>query len=441
MHIVSWITGALLFAGTAAPASGPDAAETARSGDPAARGESRAWVAVTELAQVQQSDEKKRVPKEDEKKGESKPAAETQTESDDSCFGSCIDAFFLSIFSPDPEPETVVLPAVIVPPEAVGSPPSALGYGFIQHPDSVQTLVMVWDGPGGPDRGYALLGALTPGTEIAVTNTGGDAHADWIEVETLGDNRMGGWVTAEHVDWVARPATEAIAPATLAGGSTAAPEAEVPASPEIASVAAPTGPRNLAIMTEVSYLYLTGPSEVREEYENGGVHFGITGVFIPSGTLQLSLGIGFATIPGYPKYDYETSTVRESPIDSRLDILDLGLRAGQYGQIRQGRGRYYWGLGPVLYWVQETADLEIYALPTELPLGERTEVQDTWRFGADLGLGFSYAVARTVHLGGLARFFWIPWDGEGEKSLTLDFIGDKTLVGFNVGVSLAFDVF
>jgi hypothetical protein len=63
------------------------------------------------------------------------------------------------------------------------------------------------------------------------------------------------------------------------------------------------------------------------------------------------------------------------------------------------------------------------------------------RLGGDVAVGASWQVAGKMHVGGQVRSFVIPWYSQGRKSLTLDFLGDRSLVGFGVSASVTFDAF
>ena len=91
--------------------------------------------------------------------------------------------------------------------------------------------------------------------------------------------------------------------------------------------------------------------------------------------------------------------------------------------------------------MRESADIDVLSLPSELPLGSTSISQSRWRWGADVAVGGSYPLVERVHAGLQARVFWIPWDGYQRESLTLDYIGTKTIVGVTIGANVSFDVF
>ena len=414
-----WIPEAVALAVLLVVATGSDGAIT---------------LAQSGMAQ-QQDDEKKRVPKEEDKEKSEKPPPPPPPADDEdgggfwgACLGSCVADFFSNLFGADEEvAATPIVGTVVVPGVGTGSGVE-IGHGYIQNLDSLQTLVQLWDGPGGAERGFVAVAFLPPGSEVGVLEARSFDAGDWVQVQTTSGVLVRGWVQAEHVDWATYP------PAPETG-------ANPPDGTLASSTWTPLGTQTVAFMTDISWFYLAGPREVREEYEDGGLRFGLGAVITPASSFQMTLGFGYGEAPGEPLYDYETATTIDSPYDSRLQIFDASLRFGQYTAPHGGRTRLYWGLGPALYWVKESADIEIFSASTGLPLGERQEEHSWVRFGADLALGLSYEVTSRLHFGALVRGIWVSWDAEAQESLTLDFIGDKSLAGFGIGLSLAYDAF
>ena len=425
----------------------PRGAAAAAAADPADR----------EARLASAEEEKKRVPKDKDKDRETKPAgdkeARTETKEDEGGWASCIfDLIANALCSGGGESESSnpMVPtmegqaAATASMEAARS--AAVGQGVIQHPDSLQTPVQVWDGPGGAERGYLLVGALIHGTKVEVTSTRSFEIGDWVAVRTRDLEPLSGWVPAQHVDWVAANPGPLV-PVTMAPGmgGPAGAGATAPGTPGSQAGGGPnweaSAPHGLALWSDLSYIYAAGPWEVRDEYRNGGGRFSVNALLVPAGSLQLSLGLGYAEARGHPQYDYETATRRDVPITSRLRMFDIGLRVGQYAQVLSSRARVYWGAGPVFYWVRESADLEAYELPSGSPLGPRHESLHRSRLGADVALGASFQIANKVHVGGLARAFVIPWYAQRSKSLPLDFIGKKSIAGFGISLILAFDAF
>jgi len=183
----------------------------------------------------------------------------------------------------------------------------------------------------------------------------------------------------------------------------------------------------------------SGPSEVWDEYKSGGGRIGVDAYFIPSENFEVGLGVGFAGATGTPLYDYVTSTRLDSPQKSHLWMVDTGVRAGMIHAFSRKGPFLRWGIGPRLFWVKETADLEVYELPGMVRLEDRKEALEQWRVGGDLAISMLWDTKSSVLLGFTVRMFVIPWNSSYEKSLTLDYIGKKSLVGFDIGLAVHFN--
>ena len=158
---------------------------------------------------------------------------------------------------------------------------------------------------------------------------------------------------------------------------------------------------------------------------------------------QLGIGIGYLGARGYPKYGYWTATQHDDPIRSHQQVFDVALRAGHFLPLGDGGTRFDCGLGPALYWVKETADIRYEVLQDLIVVarGSRTESLERLRLGADAAVAVAFPVGESFRLGALARAWLVPWNSEQVKSLTLDFIERKTVVGLEIGLALAFGPF
>jgi hypothetical protein len=199
-------------------------------------------------------------------------------------------------------------------------------------------------------------------------------------------------------------------------------------------------PNDFSLVLDISW-WKSGPSEVWEEYKDGGVRIGADGYFLLGETFELGIGVGYSYARGYPLYEYETSTTLESPEQSQLDIFDTGLRVGAIHNLSPKGPFLRWGLGPRLFWVKETADLLVYSLPDMEYQGQETVSLDKWRLGGDLVFSMLWPTSDSVLFGFSTRVFVISWDSDYEKALTLDYIGKKALVGFNIGLAVHFNGF
>ncbi|MCK5363786.1 MAG: hypothetical protein KAR22_12490 [Gammaproteobacteria bacterium] len=157
--------------------------------------------------------------------------------------------------------------------------------------------------------------------------------------------------------------------------------------------------------------------------------------------LQANLSLGFQNATGTPLFDYETSSKIDSPQSSQLQIFNLSLRAGHYVDLHDRKVYFTWGVGPALYWVQESAELRVLSLPGEILIEERDEILNKWRVGGDLAFGIDSRFHPRWSIGARTRVYWIPWSSESEMSLTTDFIGKRSLVGYSFGFVINYNVF
>ncbi len=223
---------------------------------------------------------------------------------------------------------------------------------------------------------------------------------------------------------------------------TPAPAAEVAGEPE-ADEPEPERvvvPADFSLVLDLS-MWKSGPSEVSEEYKDGGGRFGVSAYFIPSENFEVGVDIGVAAAQGRPLYDYETSTRLESPQISHLWMIDSGLRFGMIHTFSQKGPFLRWGLGPRVYWVKENATLEVYELPSMIRLEDTKDALEAWRLGGDLSVSMLWDTNSSVLVGFSMRLFVVPWESSFTHSLTLDHIGKKSLVGFNLGLAIHFNGF
>ncbi len=199
-------------------------------------------------------------------------------------------------------------------------------------------------------------------------------------------------------------------------------------------------PADFSLVLDLSW-WKVGPSDVWDEYKDGGGRIGVGGNFIPSGIFEIGVDAGFSFNRGYPLFDYETSTRLESPQSSHLWMFDSGIRVGMIHSLSNKGPFLRWGLGPRVFWVKETADLKVYSLPGPTPLDDRKEALEKWRLGGDFVVSMLWDASNDVLIGFSTRLFIIPWESSGVQSLTLDYIGRKSLVGLNFGLVVHFNGF
>jgi hypothetical protein len=200
-------------------------------------------------------------------------------------------------------------------------------------------------------------------------------------------------------------------------------------------------PADVSLMLDVMWGSLVGPSDVADEYSDGGGHIGLSGYYIPSGSFEVGVDARYSYMKGVPIVDYVTPTMLDSPQESHIYMFDTGLRAGMIHTLSPKGTFLRWGLGPRLFWVKEKAYLEVYSLPSMGRMNDRIEQLEKWRFGGDLLVSLLWNTGHDFNVGLSTRLYLIPWESAFEKSLTLDYIGNKTLVGLNVGLAIHFNGF
>lgn len=208
-----------------------------------------------------------------------------------------------------------------------------------------------------------------------------------------------------------------------------APAAVAQSIPDIATV-------QWGLLADLS-VPVFGNTMLNEEYKNG-FRVGAESRFFFVHSLQVDLSFGFSHSNGEPQYEYVTPSVRESPVDSDLDIWSIGARAGQLFAFPAGESYFFisYDIGPVVFNVRESATLELYE-GKELT-GTRKDKLSEWKLGGDLKIEIGSIVKGKFPLSAHTRFSVIPWDSKEEKSLTLDFLNDNSIYVFNFGVSFGY---
>ena len=105
-----------------------------------------------------------------------------------------------------------------------------------------------------------------------------------------------------------------------------------------------------------------------------------------------------------------------------------------------------WSLfaGPGLYWVYEraTMDFEVLESDTVIATGSRVESLSRFRPGAEITTGIGWWLSGgDAFMGIVLRGSMIAWSSEGVKSLTFDFIGDRTPTTAEIAIFYSHDWF
>lgn len=341
-------------------------------------------------------------------------------------FDRCITDFFLGLFHPheDETPRVTAespLPASATPPstpQATLAPEEMWGPGILAMTlpaDSTAEGVMVWSMAGGEAGGAEVVSHLSPGTDVVVRGSSRLLSGQWLQVSLGGVEEPAGWVSS--ADLVQRRI------------ETASP---IPRAPVSASPA--SGP---LLPIEISFGasgFQAGPSDVSDEYVEGPWRFDFRVAWPSASTWRAGFAFGSSQAHGNPRFDYKTGNQIDRPSGSRLVIVDFGVDGGQCLNLARN-WRLAWAIGPTLSYVQERADIRTEVLQdgSWIPVGTREETLSKWRPGGDVKVFFENRVDAGWRLGLALRAFVIPWHSEGQKSLTLDFIGDRSIAGGSVG--------
>jgi hypothetical protein len=389
------------------------------------------------------AEEKQRAPKpkpeETRRKGDEDKQKKEEEKSGG--FSDCLGDIFLNMFCSGSSHESGSEPGTVAPPpeeplppphEAPVAPPPGpthvwqAGDEIVVLAETGATEVQLWNGPGGAASGYIKTKGVRDGTHARVRRTRDQEEGEtWLEISTLQDRPVTGWLSEDAVAWLPAQGVVAPAPGTAVGGIPPGRYSE--------------GPAGLVFLGNASWPAVSGPAEAVEEYRDGGWRFGLNAFYVTESSLQFGLGAGYLGMRGYPKYAYYygAPTLADDPVRSHHYVFDVGLRAGTYHDLLGGR--VGWAVGPVLYWVKETAVITVRDSASWAPLETRTESLERVRLGGDAMTYATWALGSSLRLGALARAYLIPWSSRGSKSLTLDFVGKKTLAGLELGLVVGFE--
>jgi hypothetical protein len=353
--------------------------------------------------------EKQRVPKTERRHKpdttSSKPSS--GSDSDDSglsCSFDCLDAFFSSLVSSPKPPPNPALEA--------GVQGWAIGERGVIHASAASDSVWLWDGPGGADVDRAQAGRLANGTSVIVLASHAMGTGSWLRVRPVDQAEPVGWIADTWL--IAEPPPE----------STPGPVPSAPRRPPTWGVMLALGGGGV------------GPADLNVEYSDGAVRIEAQYLrFLPK-HWQTGAGVGWRDFDGQPRTDYAYPGLPtfDEPSNSKLQILDIGLRAGT----RTGRGpgfRFWWLLGPTLFHVHESADIRVIDSGTGFQVDERREQLSRWAAGGDVRLGIGWLLNKPVEIGLVTDFYMMAWKGHHELSLTTDFTGDQ-IHGFDVALEV-----
>ena len=277
-----------------------------------------------------QGDEKKQVPKPPESppprhKPEEPTSVTTEDDEGSSCFADCASGFFSSLFTSRETPAPPAPAAALVPLDwAIGE----RGWLVSAAPED---SVALWEHGGDSAYEPAVIARLARNTQVVVVETHGSATGRWLRVRPADAPAPLGWIEESHMSR-APPAPS--------------PVPRPPRGMDRWRIKVAAGPG------------LCGPSDLNVEYKDGGFR---AEVELLRRVRQWNGGVavGFRNFEGHPRFNYVTPTTVEEPSESSLEMLDIGLRFGQwYGSSGAGP-RFAWTLGPSLVRVYEEAHVRV----------------------------------------------------------------------------------
>jgi hypothetical protein len=360
------------------------------------------------------ADEKKQVPKPpppaykpDDKK-DNNDHTDHQDESTSDCFGNCLVGFGESLFqSPTPPPASQ-------PGTAFASEASQWAVGdeaWLVAPTAVDS-VGLWDAPADPALPGVETGRLPHGSHVVLVETHSMASGFWTRVRPFDGVEPIGWVPS----WL------------LAVEPVPKPAPPRPHRPD------PRWGLRLALGGGG-----IGPSDLNVEYSDGALRADLQYLRLLKKQWISGFGFGYRSLFGHPKTAYLIASTLDDPQESRLQMYELGTRAGQRYGDRSGF-RFDWMLGPTLAWVDERAKLNVYTVTPAnvlVPDGNRDDALGRIAGGgeirANLGWCFSPGNEWGLHLGA----FMFAWEGHEEHSLATDFV-HSNIHGWDVSLSYSF---
>ena len=328
-------------------------------------------------------------------------------DSDSDCLNNCFVGFGSLLESPTPPPASQ-------PGNAFASEASYWAVGsqaWLVAPTAVDS-VGLWDAPAEPEHPGIETGRLPHGSHVVVVETHSMASGFWTRVRPFDGVEPSGWIPS----WLL---TNAPAPKPA------------PARPHY-----PDPRWGLRLLLAYGGI---GPTDLNVEYSDGAIRADIQYMRLLKKQWISGFGFGYRSLYGHPQTAYLSGNTLDDPQQSRLQIYEIGTRAGQIYADRSGF-RFDWMLGPTLAYVDERAKLNVYTvvpINTLVPAGTRDEALGRWAGGGEMRMNIGWC-SRTnsewgLHLGA----FMYAWEGHGEKSLATDFV-HSNIHGWDVGLSFSF---
>ena len=341
-------------------------------------------------------------------KGDSGSDTKKEDDSDSgiSCVGSCFEFGDALVTSPTGPPASS-------PTTAFASEASRWSVGseaWIVAPAEADSVALS-DAPADSAHEALQTGTLPHGAHVVVVETHAMATGFWTRVRPFDGVEPNGWIPSFILS--AAPAPK--------------PAAPKPPKPD---------PRwGLRVLLAYGGL---GPSDLDVEYGNGGWHADLQYLRLDRQWIS-GFGFGYRDYFGHPPQAYLSGTTLDDPQDSKLQMYEIGARAGQIYRDRSGF-RFDWMLGPTLAYVHEHGNLHVFTVVppgTLVPAGSRDDDLGRWAGGGEFRANFAWRLKEDTTIELHVGTFMYAWEGHEQHSLATDFV-HSNIHGWDVGLSYTF---
>lgn len=362
-----------------------------------------------------------------------------------SLFGSMLESICGSIFSSDSDNQQAVgTPLRSTEDYALERDADVVHYeGNIEPEDLTTNSVALWDRPGGYEDDGARFGDLQRGTPVHVKKYSYYRNVLWALVESNEPDRSEGWVAADDLVISSGSTDSDLKSERQAEDPKGSREVEyggqyatnVPRSFALAATSIDRSNRpRFACLAEFSYPVFANKS-ISEEYNSDAYRFGAELGFFLTETICVGPSIDFLRSKGTPLYDYVAAGLRDSPQSSEIRAWSFGLQFGQFVSFGSSGAFFRYAITPAVFGIEESARIIEYE--DDLFIGQRTDELSKWKMGGEAEVATGITIAGRIPIGFSVRYSLIPWEGDQEKSLTLDYLDSNSIsifsFGFNIG--------
>ena len=343
-------------------------------------------------------------------KGDGGGQSETKNSDDSDCTMDCVTSCFsfgdALMTSPTGPPASS-------PTTAFASEASRWAVGseaWIVAPAETDSVALS-DAPADSAHEALQIGTLPHGAHVVVVETHAMATGFWTRVRPFDGVEPNGWIPSFILS--AAPAPK--------------PAAPKPPKPD---------PRwGLRVLLAYGGL---GPSDLNVEYGYGGWHADLQYLRLDRQWIS-GFGFGYRDYFGHPAQAYLSGTTLDDPQDSKLQMYEIGARAGQHYRDRSGF-RFDWMLGPTLAYVHEHGNLHVFTVvppSTLVPAGSRDDDLGRWAGGGEFRVNFAWRHDEDGDIGLHFNAFMYAWEGHEQHSLATDFV-HSNIHGWDVGLTYSF---